>query len=461
MKTKTRILIIPILSLLFFTFYSCRKDFEYNYSNTNLRFSKDTLFLDTIFNEVRSQTYMIRVYNTEDKDVLIRKIALEKNPSYYKINVDGKAGNEFYDVPIRSKDSLHIFVEIGVENEPNESIVEENLLFEKADGTNQHITLLSVAEDVEFFKPNTDEEAYIISENTTWNNSKPKLIFDELQVVNNAKLTIEEGTKIYFHRDSRLRIEEGSELEINGTKEKEVLFRGDRHDIRYDTLFGNWNQIFLDKNTKAKINYAKIQGGQYGLVAMKNANVEINNSKIFNHENIGILAFDAIITGENLVFNQCGESCFAGFGGNYEFSQSTFANYARFKFSSSSVYLANSYINSDDELIDSTIDASFGNCILYGRNREMFVTNFTDESRANYSFDTCLIRTEKTDNPNFINCIFNEDPLFKNTNMSSNLLRLLEESPAIGIGSVLIASEVPLDIEEKDRTIVPNLGAYQ
>jgi hypothetical protein len=40
---------------------------------------------------MRSETYAVKVYNNENKDVLIPRIALEGgNSSLYRINVDGK-----------------------------------------------------------------------------------------------------------------------------------------------------------------------------------------------------------------------------------------------------------------------------------------------------------------------------------------------------------------------------------
>ena len=44
----------------------------------------------------------------EDKDVMIPKISLEKGAaSLYRINVDGKAGTDFNNIPLRKKDSLY------------------------------------------------------------------------------------------------------------------------------------------------------------------------------------------------------------------------------------------------------------------------------------------------------------------------------------------------------------------
>ena len=42
---------------------SCRKDFETISSYGKLAFSKDTVFLDTVFSNIGSATYNLKVYN--------------------------------------------------------------------------------------------------------------------------------------------------------------------------------------------------------------------------------------------------------------------------------------------------------------------------------------------------------------------------------------------------------------
>ena len=106
---------------------SCnRDDITFDNPSQLLRFSKDTVFCDTVYNQVRSETYAVKIYNNEDKDVLIPKISLAKgNSSLYRINVDGKAGTDFTNVPLRKKDSMYIFVEIASVENATEAIAED------------------------------------------------------------------------------------------------------------------------------------------------------------------------------------------------------------------------------------------------------------------------------------------------------------------------------------------------
>lgn len=79
-------------SLLFLSFWilllavSCNKDeITFDAPSQELRFSRDTVFCDTVYHQVRSETYVVKVFNNEDKDVMIPRINLEKGAaSLYK-----------------------------------------------------------------------------------------------------------------------------------------------------------------------------------------------------------------------------------------------------------------------------------------------------------------------------------------------------------------------------------------
>ena len=101
---------------------SCRKDFEFSASNGRLEFSKDTVYLDTVFTNIGSSTYNLKVYNRSNENIVIPvvKLGLGEN-SEYRLNIDGMAGKVFQNVEILAKDSLFIFVEttINITNFPN------------------------------------------------------------------------------------------------------------------------------------------------------------------------------------------------------------------------------------------------------------------------------------------------------------------------------------------------------
>ncbi len=64
---------------------SCRKDFETVPSSGKLEFSKTTVYLDTVFANIGSSTYMLKVYNRSNNDITIPSIALGKE---MPLNID-------------------------------------------------------------------------------------------------------------------------------------------------------------------------------------------------------------------------------------------------------------------------------------------------------------------------------------------------------------------------------------
>lgn len=468
MKKLSFLLFISLLVLIIF---SCRDDYNYDPASKPLRFSKDTVMLDTVFSTVRSETYVLKVYNQQNDDVVIPGIYLEKGSfSQFKINVDGFEGNSsnannFQNIPLRSKDSLYIFIEIAPKGiSTSEALADEDLIFNTI-GNTQKVKLLSLIEDAEFYfsKSGTKE----ISHDLFWNSSKSKVIYGTLKLTNNANLSVSEGTKIYLHKNASILIDSGSVLTLNGSLHKEVIIRGDRHESRYDSLPGNWNQIRLARNSLAKVNHTVIKGGNNAFYLEDNAQLIISNSKIYNFLYGGIYSIGGNVEGKNLALNNCGTSdLIALYGGNYDFTHCTFANYWNLNAGAGyAVYLSNSHQKSG-KLQYKQLNASFKNCILWVNNYNSLYIDNNPNAPFLYSFDTNLIKNNSnsihvdTDN-NFIHTILNKDPLFYKTGYSECLLSLTEDSPALGKGNLTYALSVPLDINGFPRTSAPALGAYQ
>ena len=95
---------------------SCRKDFEFSPSTGSLQFSKDTVYLDTVFTNIGSSTYNLKVYNKSDNDISIPNVRLALGEtSNYRLNVDGIAGKSFNNIEVLAKDSLYIFIESTID----------------------------------------------------------------------------------------------------------------------------------------------------------------------------------------------------------------------------------------------------------------------------------------------------------------------------------------------------------
>ena len=445
------------------TAISCnRDDISFDSPSQLLRFSADTVFCDTVYNQVRSETYAVKIYNNEDKDVLIPKISLGKGASsLYRINVDGKAGTNFTDIPLRKKDSLYIFVEIAPIANTTEAIAEDRINFESPAG-NQHVTLFSVVQDAEFFIE-TDTNPNIISENTTWTNSKAKIIFGNLKLKEGKTLDIQKGTKVYFHKNSGLKILKNATLNVKGDLNEEVIFRGDRNDTRYDTIPKNWNGISFDQNAILNMDYARIFGGTRGL-EMVETNATIKNTIIHTFQEFGIYAVKSTINASNLVMNNCGFANIGIYkGGNYNITHSTLANYWDFNASlpGLSLYASNK--------LETGTTAEFGplllnvkNSILYGDKENAVQLEPTSGQTFTTTFQNCLIKYGSSSTYSVdAASIKNQDPKFQNYFTHKMNLRVKADSPAKGKGNVGTAALFPLDIVKVSRTVSPTIGAYQ
>jgi hypothetical protein len=462
--------------LLAFSFWmlvmtvSCNKDdISFDAPSQELSFSRDTVFCDTVYHQVRSETYAVKVYNNEDKDILIPRIHLEKGAtSLYKINVDGKPGYDFKDVPLRKKDSLYIFVEIAPEATGPEAIAEDKILFQSPLGQ-QQVVLFSVVQDAEFFiKSPTNPN--IITSDATWTNNKAKIIYGDLTIDQNVILNIQQGTKVYFHKNSGMKVLSGATLNINGTLANNVTLRGDRNDPAYDTIPKNWNSIKMDAGSTINMNYARLFGGTKGL-EMKQANATINNSFIHTFQEYGIYAIGSTITANNVVMNNCGESAVGIVkGGTHNFTHCTIANYSDLlhSYNRLGIFATNEWKNESGQSDPGALILNIRNSIVYSDRDNSINLEYVPPSLFNYTIQNCLIKYSNTSEagfdytlPSVIQSIKNEDPLFVNYFAAQMNLRVKQNSPAIGKGSTTVAATVPTDIANVSRTSNPTIGAYQ
>ena len=87
--------IYTFLVVLIIALSSCRTDFETVASSGKLKFSRDTVYLDTVFSNISSSTYTLKVYNESNDDITIPKIELGKGlSSKYRMTVDGLSTNQ-------------------------------------------------------------------------------------------------------------------------------------------------------------------------------------------------------------------------------------------------------------------------------------------------------------------------------------------------------------------------------
>lgn len=390
-------------------FTSCRDDFEFERSTGSLEFSKDTVYLDTVFTNIGSSTYTLKVYNRSDKDIKIPSIYLgEKENSKYRLMVDGVPGKVFSDVELLAKDSMFVFIETTIDyteyaNNTTTFLYNDKIYF-GTDAGEQKVDLVTLVQDAIFIKPDrtlpdniqekfipTDAPGSIVghtlttSEELHWTNEKPYVVYGYAHVPDGQTLTIDAGARVHFHADSGLVVDSAATLNINGLPsstdklENEVIFEGDRLEPEFSDIPGQWGTVYILSSMDNKVEHLTLKNAAVGIfmdVFVENTRprLTINNSQIYNCVNFGILSRNGIINSDNLVTNNAGQAP-VGLtqGGTYNFRQCTFANY----FNSfrqvpllitdwADVAIPNSGGGTDIERRVSNLEANFDNCIFYG-----------------------------------------------------------------------------------------------
>jgi hypothetical protein len=479
---------------------SCRKDFSTVPSFGNLEFSKDTIFLDTIFTNIGSATYNLKIYNRGNNSITIPKIGLENGvASNYRLNVDGIPGKEFNDIDILAKDSIFIFVEttIDVNNVPD-PLYTDRILFDNGNNQ-QHVDLVTLVQDATFIYPGKDpismkidsltldgnpttiKGRFLTDSELTFTNTKPTVIYGYAAVPANKTLTIEAGSKVHFHNNSGLIIDDKATLKVQGTIAEKVIFEGDRLESVFSTIPGQWGTIWMRAGSKNnEIYHAQIKNGIIGILidsigAAGDPTLKLQNTEIYNHSNFGILARETNIEAHNVVIGSAGQASLAAtIGGTYNFTHATFANYWNNGIRQLPAVLVNNYftyIDANGIEITETRDlkaANFTNCIFDGNNNIEFLLDKVEGSIFRYTIRNSLIQFNDSsnafdDNPemdfsnnNYQNIITNGNPYFRDA--QNNDFIIGQESDAINNAA---ASAFSFDILGVDRTVAPDIGAYQ
>ncbi len=493
------------------TVSSCRQDFVFEPSIGDLVFSKDTIYLDTVFANIGSSTYTLKVYNKSSKDIKIPTIQLGKGlTSKYRMTVDGMTGENnriFHDVELLAKDSMYIFIEttagIGDAN-PSDFLYTDQIEFDS--GANlQKVELVTLIQDAYFIFPNKqngitesipigfDEDGTVLETNGrnlshnhpdngdefTFQTDKPYVVYGYASVPNGEILTIPAGARVHFHADSGLVVQEGGTLHINGSlsttvaMENEVIFEGDRLEPGFSDVPGQWGTVYLRQGSaNHRIKNLTIKNAIIGLLVENNFGtpMTIENTQIYDCSNVGLLGRAATIEGKNMVINTAGVASLAcTLGGSYEFKHCTFNN----NWASSkqvAVTVDNYYTDTttNQQIAFDLIKADFKNCIIFGSNQiELLVNKSTDTSKQfNKLFSKCQIKfnnnnNQFTNNPDYA-FINDATEIIKNgivdfQDISKNKLFIGADSASKNFG---VDVGVPFDILGNPRNGIFDLGAY-
>lgn len=490
----------------------CRSEFTFRPVQTSeLQFSRDTVYLDTIFTGISSATYTLKVYNTTDDAVSIPSISLgQGEASNFRLNVDGMSGKSFTEVELLPKDSMYVYVETTADISKltatkTQFLYEDILRFADVG----KVTLMTLVQDAVFLYPEKDsngikesipigiddkgntlaiEGFFLDDENLVFTNEKPYVIFGYMGVPSGKTVVFEAGARIHFHSNSGIIVAKDATMRVNGTpssdpiiQEGEVVFEGDRLEPLYDDIPGQWGAIWLTSgSTQHEFNHATIKNAAVGILMdyndeTENPTLTLKNTQIYNSAAANLWGKTAHVYAENSVFGNAGQTSFFGnIGGKYRFVHCTFANYWNKSFRTTPAVLLNDYVRlTDDTTFTSPLEeASFDNCIIAGN---QFVEFYAEQAGTDpfvFNLNHTALQFESSnqsviDNPFFDwNNTTYYNQIIRNGNPAfvlpeENDMRISQESDYIQKGDATIGLQVPVDLAENNRTSPPDMGAYQ
>lgn len=467
--------------ILILLLMSCRKEEAISDSpSLKLSFSADSIIFDTVFTSIGSATRQLMVYNQSNNKIKISNLTLGLgDQSAYRINVDGESGSNFSDIELSGGDSIYIFVRVTIDpqNINNPYVVEDDIHF-LTNGNEQSIKLVAWGQDANYILADTYIEGLppfkIVADSLEivhWTSEKPYVIYGYAVINSYGKLIIDEGTKVYFHEGSGLWAYIDGVLNVTGTIENPVTFRGDRLEQNYSDAPGQWDRIWLMEGRVGHdhiIENAIISNAFIGIQAesflrVTENKLKLHNVIIENMTGIGIFSRIFNIQAENTLVANCGgyNLAFTG-GGNYSFVQSTIAGYWPYSVRNTPAIFINNYLlDTLDQLTSIPINFNFNNSILYGFNENEFETDMDGGADSLYFFTNSIIKTalDITNTDIYTNVLKNEDPLF--LSYQNNDYRIDSLSPAVASANEAIAATVPSDILDYSRLPLPDIGAYQ
>jgi hypothetical protein len=473
-----KVFVIILMLIFAVNLQSCRDDSFDTSPSLKLEFSTDSLLFDTVFTTIGSSTRFFKIYNNHNSRVNISSIQIASGSnSFFRINVDGRSGNQFQNVEVGAKDSLFVFVEVNVDplQQDLPLIISDSVIFH-INNNIQNVKLIAWGQDSHFIRPNAIDTAsgfqfHLITENTVWSGPKPYVVYGLVLIAPDVTLTVKEDTRVHFHNRSGMIFLGRSSLKVQGQLEQPVIFQGDRLEADYRELPGQWGYIWLTATSRNhEIDHAIIKNATYGIIldsigSFTEPTLRIRNTIIKNMDQVGFDARGSYVVAENLVVANCGlHAIYLGLGGNYDFRHTTIANYYWLGIRQTpSLVFNNYYVDTAGTVQLRDFERIyFGNSILMGSlQEEIGLDFFPGPEVADFIFDHCLVRTALNNqhSEKFLNSLLNLQPQFRDTR--ENDYRLMEDSPVIGSGKPGISSAIPLDILGNSRVERSDIGAYQ
>lgn len=452
---------ISLLAIILFT--ACSKNSFINSPDAKLSISVDTLKFDTVFTTVGSVTKMFKIFNDNNQKLRLSSIALAGGTaSPFKININGTAATQVNNIELEANDSLYVFVQANI------NPITGNLPFVVSDsieinynGNIRKVQLQAWGQNAHFMR---DRE---VLSNEVWNNDLPYVVLGYLYVPPQTTLTINKGTRVYFHADAPAIID--GTLQVNGTVDTadRVYFQGDRLDEPYNAYPAAWPGIFFRSGSiNSYMNYAVVNNAHQAIAlenpaTNSNPKLVLQQTVINNAFDAGILAVNSSVNAINCLITNTGRNIVLSKGGNYQFTHCTVASYGNNFIQHNNPVLQ---VSNTDGVSHAALQANFTNCIFWGDGgliENEVATTKNDAAAFNVTFNNVLWKMKAIPtNINTTGNIITQQPEFDSINTSRHYYnyRLKEISPAIANGS----AGTIIDLDGKSRgALVTDLGSFE
>jgi len=469
-----------LLTLSFFvtaTFSACDDELATNPSDQPT-LSVDTLHIGTILAGNSSKTYQVKLYNRCSSELKLSSIELRNaETSGFRMNVDGMNGTKFSNsdlLHIAKGDSLFIFVEATF---PKEDLMNSYHLDYIDIRCNQRLqTVVVDAKCMDVLKL----EGVVIDQDTIWPRCLEVQVYDSLVIPQGITLTISDSSTLYLHDKTNLYVR--GTLICDGKLGAPVTIRGDRTDkmfdnLPYDNLPSQWGSMYIDSTARgSKFYYTDIHGMSSG-ICIDSTDVEFNSCHIKNSDGNLITCHMSTMRLYNSELCNAAGALLDIYGGSHDVVHCTLANY---NFSKSVSAPALRFSNIDTTMVRTTplYHCLFQNTLVWGKwcdpdvRPDYFriivdVDNLGNCSYADsifsYAFDHCLLRADGTDDDDFIQTIWNQDPKYKliDTPNYAFDFHLEDDSPARKAGSAEGSVTIPFDLDGNPRPEFPTIGCYE
>ena len=466
---KLNLLLSSIICCLVAIVSSCKKDSFITSPEARLTITADSLKYDTVFTTTGSITKSFKIINQNSQKLRLTKVKLMGGAtSPYKININGVATAEENNIEIEANDSIYVFVSVTINpaaaNLP--FIISDSILV-SYNGNNRFVQLQAYGQNANFLSNK------VITGNVTWTNALPYVILKGVHIDTTATLTIQPGCKIYSHADAPF-IVDGT-LIINGVKNNEVVFAGDRLDNDYKDLPAAWPGIYFRDNSKNNVlKFAVIKNAYQAIVATGpsiNANPKLilQQCIVDNAYDAGILTANTSLYANNSLISNCGNNIALLYGGDYNFTNCTVASYSNaYIIHKNPVLSVNNFTTQGGTTFTANLNAVFRNCIFWADSSGYISNEVTVNKQGSNAFavlfDKNIYRVANDPANSTLNGnIKNQDPLFDSIDVFNRIynFRITKNSAAPGINKGVVTTFAK-DLDDRNRNNgLPDLGCYE